>query len=326
MRREKSRLAEQAGFYLILFAACVASAAAATAQSATPTNAPAAQTSQPAAAQSPDTPLPSFEVASVKKHVEQQGSGMGMRGMGAPPGDTSHWMASGVTAKFLIGTAYSMKPFQIIGGPSWMNSDLFDIEAKIDDSLAQQLQSLPQAQQQAQEALMLRSLLADRFKLQVTRATKEGNVLALVVAKGGPKLKEVPPPDPNAGPPPPIRPGPHGEPPELAPGQDTFGFGAGLITIRANALPLSKLVDLLSRIMGKSVLDQTGLKGTYQYSLEFGQDGLATSLPPNFQAPPGSDQPSLFTALQDQLGLKLESTKGPIETITIDHIEEPSEN
>jgi uncharacterized protein (TIGR03435 family) len=306
----------------------------AAAQSATPANAPAPQASQPSAAQSPDAPLPSFEVASVKKHVDQQGGGLMARMiMGPPPGDTSHWMASGVTVKMLIATAYSVKPFQIGGGPGWLDSVRWDIDAKVEDALATQLQKLPRQRQQAQEALMLRSLLADRFKLQVTHAAKEGNVLALVIGKGGPKLKEVQPLDPNAPPPPPPVHGNRGELPQPAPGQSFMMMNPRQATLIANAVPIASLVNQLSMQLGQQVVDKTGLKGMYQYTLQFApQSGVLAGLPPKpgdagpNTVEPDSEEPSLFTALQDQLGLKLESTKGPIETITIDHIEEPSEN
>ena len=282
---------------------------------------------------------PSFEVASVKKHVAENSGMMGARMiMGGPPGDTSRWAASNVTAKMLIGTAYSMKPFQIAGGPSWIESERFDIDAKVEDSQAQQLQKLQRQEQQAQQALMLRSLLADRFKLQVTRSTKEGTVLELVVAKGGTKLKEVPaPPDPQAGqqapppgPPPPER---GGGPPAPPPGAAMMMMGSnGLVTARMSAATIPMLMSLLSAQLGQQIVDKTGLPGHYDITLQFSTQGLGGGM---FLGPAmmgGTDSSadnggaSLFTALQEQLGLKLESTKGPVDTLTIDHIEEPTEN
>jgi uncharacterized protein (TIGR03435 family) len=264
---------------------------------------------------------PAFEVASIKKHPPDNGQKMGIS-MGGP--DVSQFRASNVTAKMLIDTAYGVRDFQIVGGPSWIGSEHWDIEAKVDDSFAAQLKELPKQQQQAQQALMIRSLLADRFKLQITRGSKEGTVLALVVAKGGPKLKEVPPPDPQARP---GSPAP-GRSPAPGPGQAFVMMNNSLVTLASNAVPIASLVAQLSMTIGQQVIDQTGLKGTYQYTLQFSPQGLG-GLPP----PPGdpdsssaSNTASIFTALQEQLGLKLESTKGPVETITIDHIEEPSPN
>jgi uncharacterized protein (TIGR03435 family) len=280
------------------------------------------QSAPSAGAQASDAPLPSFEVASIKPHVPDNSPGMRIM-MGGP--DVSHFTASNATVKMLIGTAYSVKEFQIAGGPSWINSDHFDIDAKVEDSLAEQLQKLPRAQQQAQTALMLRSLLLDRFKLQITRGTKEASLFALVVAKGGPKLKEVPPPDPQAapGPPPPMARG--GGLPTPAPGQSFMMMMNGLATLSANAQPIANLANLLSLQVGRQVVDQTGLKGTYEYTLQFAPQNT-NDMPKGPPPPAGDDAASIFTALQEQLGLRLESTKGPVDTITIDHIEEPSEN
>jgi uncharacterized protein (TIGR03435 family) len=250
--------------------------------------------------------------------------------MGGP--DVSRFRASNVTMKMLIAAAYGVKEFQVLGGPSWIDSERWEIDAKVEDSLGEQLQKLPRQQQQAQQDLMLRSLLLNRFALQVTRGTKEGTVLALVVAKGGPKLKEVAPPDSHAA---------LGQSSVAAvPGQNSgpgpgqalmmMNGSSGLVTMASNAVPIANLVNQLSAQLGEQVVDRTGLKGTYQYRLQFsalggvGPDGMP--LPPEAETPPQPAAPSVFTALQEQLGLKLESTKGPVATITIDHIEEPSPN
>lgn len=284
---------------------------------------------QPSAAEpAADAPAPSFEVASVKKHVADPSGKMFMR-LGAPPGDVSHWVGTNVTAKQLIAVAYNVKDFQIEGGPSWINSERFDIDAKVGDSEAAQLAKLPVKQQQQQMALMLRPLLTERFGLEMKRGMKEGTVLALVVAKGGPKLKEVPPPDPQAGPGPSPGPITPGHLPTPGPGQSYMMTNGRLATLASNAVPVANLVNQLSQWTGQQVVDQTGLKATYEYTLQFApQNGPAgMPLPPGGpEAAPDDNTASIFTALQEQLGLKLESTKGSIDTITIDHIEEPSEN
>jgi bla regulator protein blaR1 len=275
----------------------------------------------------PDAPLPSFEVASIKKHVPDNGPGMRIM-MGGP--DVSQFRALNVTAKMLIAAAYGVREFQISGGPGWINSDRFDIEAKVEDSVAAQLRSLPRQQQQAQQNLMLRSLLSARFDLQVRRNSKEGTVLALVVAKGGPKLKQVPPPDPQQAPGPPVRIAAGADAPGPPPGATTMMMNrSGVANLSSNGQPISNLVNLLAAQLGQQVVDETGLKGTYQYSLQFASQGGVAGMPPppgGETAEPNSDAPSIFSALQDQLGLKLESRKGAIDAITIDHIEEPSEN
>jgi uncharacterized protein (TIGR03435 family) len=269
-----------------------------------------------------------FEVASVKKHPPENGQKEGITLGGT---DVGRYRASNVTAKMLIARAYDVNEFQIAGGPSWINSERWDIEAKVDASLAAELQKLSRQQQQAQQDLMLRSLLLDRFALKVTRGTKEGTVFALVVAKGGPKLKEVAPPDPQAAPAQPSAPILPGRSSGAAPGQALIMMngGSGLVTMASNAVPIADLANQLSMQFGQQILDRTGLKGTYEYKLQFaaqgdlGLDGVPLS--PSGERPE-SAAPSVFTALQEQLGLKLETTKGQIATITIDHIEEPTAN
>ena len=193
-------------------------------------NAPSLRAQSAPAADTHGSSALSFEVASVKKHAPDSGLGPTRIFMGGV--DISQFHVSNLTAKMLIATAYSVKDFQISGGPAWISSERWDIDAKVDDSLAAQLQKLPRQQQQAQTALMLRSLLVDRFKLQVTRSTKEGAVLALVVAKGGPKLKEVPPPDPTASTAPPSPPTASGPlpmpPPGMAMGQSINGVNVSM--------------------------------------------------------------------------------------------------
>jgi uncharacterized protein (TIGR03435 family) len=280
------------------------------------------------AAQADNAPLPTFDVASIKKHVPDANGGKEGVTMGGP--DISQFRATNVTAKMLIETAYNVNDFQIAGGPAWIDSEHWDINAKVGDSLVAQLEKLPHREQQAQQALMVRSLLLDRFKLQVTRSTKDGNVLALVVAKGGPKLKEVAPPNPQAsGAPPPAGPIAPGQPRGPAPGQALLMMNNNLVTLAANGVPIASLVNQLSMQIGEKVADQTGLKGTYQYTLQFApQRALGDMHPPPAAeaAAPDSDTSSIFTALQEQLGLKLQSTKGSIDTITIDQIQQPSPN
>ena len=259
-----------------------------------------------------------FEVASVKRHEGNDGS---MRGDGPDP---SQYVATNLPAKLLIEIAYGVKDFQVSGGPSWIESERFDINAKVDDSTAQQMRSLSLDEQRAQKFLMLRTLLADRFKLQITRVSKELPVDALVVAKSGPKLKEVPADEPASAPQTPM---PGITLPGLKPGDSRISISSGKETFEARALPISKFVDFLSRSQGHTVLDQTGLKGTYDFTLQFTVETgpLAPPLQTDAAAEP-SDVETLRVAIQNQLGLKLESTKAPVDTIVIDHIEEPTAN
>ncbi len=279
-------------------------------------------------APSAGTPLPSFEVASIKPHPADN-SGRFFINMGCGP-DPGRCTPTNATAKMLIQAAYDMKDFQVSGGSSWINSERFDIAAKVEDSQAEQIQKLPRAQQQAQMRLMMQSLLADRFKLKVIRQTKQLAVYALVVANGGPKLAEVPPPDPQASPetPPPA---PGAGLPTPSPGGSFVAIQNGHAAIKGNATPIADLVSMLSQQLHRQILDQTGLKGTYTFTLQFTPETEFGGGP--LPVPPGggtdtldSGGTSIFTAIQEQLGLRLESTNGPVDTIVIDHIEEPSPN
>lgn len=255
-----------------------------------------------------------FEVASVKRHE----GGDGPMRMDGP--DPSHYFATNLPVKLLIELAYGMKDFQVSGGPNWIETERFDINAKVDDSTAERLRSLPLDEQRAQKFLMLQTLLADRFKLQVARVSKELPEDALVVAKNGPKLKEVPPDEPASAP---ETPAPGITLPGLQPGTSRISMGGGKETFEARALTISKLVDFLSRSNGRMVIDQTGLKGTYDFTLQFGlETGPFGSAPTAVLG--ANDVETLRVAIQDQLGLRLETTKAPVDTIVIDHIEEPA--
>ena len=163
---------------------------------------------------------------------------------------------------------------------------------------------------------MLQTLLADRFKLTTHRTTKELPIYSLVVAKGGSKLHEA-----NSGE---IK-GPDGRP--EPPGSSLIGFRSGELT--GQNLEMDQLARLLTEQTGRTVVDNTGLKGNYDLTLNWTPDQIA----PNGLAGGGPDSstssepgPSIFTAIQEQLGLKLQSQKGPVEILVIDHVERPSEN
>jgi uncharacterized protein (TIGR03435 family) len=228
--------------------------------------------------------------------------------------------ATDMTTKDLIQLAYFAQDFQLPKGPEWINSARYDIDAKVPDPIAEKLRKLNQVQQADPIGLMLQSLLADRFKLKVRHVTKEMPVYALVVAKGGSRLTQttVTPPDPS------------GSNPQGPPRNGINGRGE----ITGNGMPVSGLAAILSHQLGRMVLDRTGLKGNYDLKLQWTpdeiqplsvSDGSRTPTSPN-SPPLDSSRPSIFTALQDQLGLRLESIKGPVDVLVIDHIEEPSPN
>jgi uncharacterized protein (TIGR03435 family) len=186
----------------------------------------------------------------------------------------------------VIEEAYELRGDQISGGPTWVKSDHYDIAAKAEGESPITKDELRQ---------MLRSLLADRFQLKFHRETRETPVYELVLGKGGPKLK---PPDP-AG---------HGF---------VQGTATGLHMEAPNGT-MAQLTTQLSVTAGRPVIDKTGLTEHYAFTLDW--------FPANRDPEPDSNVPSMFTAVQEQLGLKLESGKAQIEMFVIDHVEKPSEN
>jgi uncharacterized protein (TIGR03435 family) len=214
------------------------------------------------------------------------------------------------TINLVIALAYSVYPFQIFGAPSWVNSERYDIQAKESDATAEELRKLPPERAVENQALLLQSLLADRFGLQVSRQSKELPIYALVVAMGGPKFQQAKPDDKG---------------PDVQ-------LGAGQLTFRA--CPMATVVTVMSNVMHRTVLDRTGLKGNYGFTVQWNRNQTMSGMPrePGGGSPEpdaaslDSSGPSFFTALREQAGLKLESTKGPVDVIVIDHIEKPSEN
>jgi len=260
-------------------------------------------------AENPGAKTPAFDVVSIKPHKVGGNSG-GWR-----------WLPDGLsikdtTLKVLIGSAYGMFDDQISGAPGW-TSDRFDVEAKMDDEAAAAFQKLPKEQQATQRGLMLQSLLADRCKLKIHYETKEHPTYALVIAKGGFKLKEADPNNTYA----------NGiKVPEGRPRAGLMMVQDGKIT--GQAITTSRLAAQLGGWLRSPVVDKTGLTGKYDFTLQWSPDegGGMTMQGAGRPTPSDDSGPSIFTALQEQLGLKLESTKGPVEIIVIDHIERPSEN
>ncbi len=268
-------------------------------------------------AQSPATAAsPAFEAVSIKPSHDAPGVMIRMM-----PG--GRFEAQNITLKFLLEEAYGLKESQISGAPAWAGTEHYDIQAKPEDSSADE--KLGPEERHARLLLMMQSMLADRFKLAVHHETKELPVYALVVGKNGPKFHEaaVKPDDPApAEPPKPGGPMPRG---------GIWMKGRGDLTV--NGASLDMFANVLSRQLGQLVVDKTGLKGNYDFTLKWtpdegqGQMFKGAGEPPRDAAPPpDASGPSIFTALQEQLGLKLESQKGPADTIVIDHVERPSEN
>jgi bla regulator protein blaR1 len=244
-------------------------------------------------------PRLAFEVASIKPsdpNIRQHL--LGTR--------SGSFVATDATLKQLVGMAYDLRDHQISGGPKWLDSDRYTIEGKPDSTTP----IGPGPAGIATARAMLRSLLADRFKLAVHHETKEEQIYELVIAKGGPKFKEVE--APKGGP---------------------RGLGStGPGKLRGMFCPIGILAQTLSGVLSRSVIDRTGLTGNYDFVLEYtpelGQLQPGQPGPPDEPGlpPPAPDGPSLFTALEEQLGLKLQSAKGPVDIIIIDHAERPDAN
>jgi uncharacterized protein (TIGR03435 family) len=289
-------------------------------------------------------PTAAFDVVSIKKSDGGPGAQMRMA-----PGNLS---AFNVAVRQLIRQAYALQDFQIVGGPEWTNTDRFSIEARFDAAApAGGLQGPARIQ------AMLKTLLADRFKMAAHTETRDMPILALVIARSdkrlGSQLKPSavdcaalaatrgggppdgrggpiegrrgggPPLDGRGGPPPPGTPFSLGERPQCG---GRGGFGQMI----AGGLTMAQFVTQLSQLTSRVVVDRTGLTGGYDIDLKWTPtpDQLPPGPPPpGFEPPPiDPNGPSLFAALEEQLGLKLDSQRGPVEVLVIDRIEQPAEN
>jgi uncharacterized protein (TIGR03435 family) len=253
-----------------------------------------------------------FEVASIKPNK----SGDDPQSTRLQPG--GGFSATNVSVRFLIRVSYGrFQEALVSGGPSWLDTDRYDIVAKGDGPA-----SPPQIN------LMIRTLLADRFKLTTHQEMQELPIYALVLTRTDRRLG------------PQLRPatiecearGPGGPPP---PGQSqpglrrpcSFRLGPGAFV--ADGVTMDRLASSLAPFVQRLVLDRTGLSGDFDLELHWTPD-----VPPRREAPPGApppppidpNGPSIFTAIQEQLGLKLESTKGPVDVLVIDHAERPTED
>jgi uncharacterized protein (TIGR03435 family) len=307
------RLAAQLTFSRKVLLGAIAAAAIAAPLVFGVVNAPLLRAQSSESPQAADGPLPSFEVASIKE--DHSGTQNHLFQFPSP----SRFHTINIQAKMMIAFAYNIKDFQLSGAPPWASSIGYEIDAKIDDALAAKMQKMTRREQGDEMRLMMRSLLADRFKLSMSSEMKELPVYALVVAKGGPKLT------PTAW----AEPDPHAPKPSTPP-QNGPHLMLGRGKISAVDQPVSGLADLLALMPdlgGRLVVDQTGIKGNYDFEMHFNSEGVAPKGPEAASVPPPDDsEPSIFTALEEQMGLKLESTKGPVEVYTIEHIEQPSEN
>ncbi len=242
-------------------------------------------------AQAASAPLPSFEVASIRPaHSGQNGMSIGWQ--------PSRFNAQHTPLKNLVEDAFGVHDYQVLGAPGWLDRDRYDVDAKIDEP--QHFPADPEREGR-KVSLMVQSMLIDRCKLKFHRTTKELPIYQLVLAKGGPRLQE-------------------------AKSNKEFSTSNSDTQLKVTGATMPQLAEQLSAQLNRTVLDKTGLAGKYDFTLNYAPD--------HDQPAPGYGQgaaqpdagPSIFSAIQDQIGLKLVAGKGPVEMIVIDHIEPPSPN
>lgn len=248
-----------------------------------------------------------FEVASIKPaNPDTPGSSIQFM----PGGGLK---MTGIPLRAMVTFAYDVRDFQISGGPGWIGTQRFDVMARPEGAPADgpvdfgKMNDDQRKTMRVQIGERLRALLADRFQLVVHKEIKEQPIYALVPAKNGYKLQET----------------------------QEIGTQQNMMTNRGrsqgHAIPMEMLAQMLSGITGRPVVDRTGLTAKYDFVLEWtpdmGPDGRAQGLGDGITSPaPVAAGPTIFTALQEQLGLRLDSQKGPVENIVIDRVEKPSEN
>jgi len=317
MCRPNGKLVPLSAVALVLIAAPLLAAQSnpsQTAPQAAPPPAPASPGKVQMLSQSPDAPQvtkaalptaapPPFEVATIKATKADVDESMLMF--------TADGVSiTGIPLAMIMREAFSTEDDHLIGEPPWVKSSRFDIEAKVAPEDAPKLKGLSFAQRKA----MLVELLVDRFGLKYHRETRDLPVYDLVIAKGGLKMQPSKDQEPGKG------------------RHMMMVDGPG--KLESTAMKVENLRHVLSQQLGRTVVDKTGLTGNYDFTLNWTPDqptpgmeaqGDAPSAP-NDDAAPSTPGPSLFTAIEEQLGLKLESSKGPEEVIVIDHIEQPSAN
>jgi bla regulator protein blaR1 len=247
-----------------------------------------------------------FEVASIKPaDPDTRGSSIQL----VPGGGLN---VTNIPLRTMIALANGVREFQVSGGPGWVGTERFDVTARVAPAATKGQEDLAKMNEgqfktvRDQSNERLRALLADRFQLIVHKETKDQPIYALVVSKSGAKLQEVKEAEARRG----MR---------IGRGR-AEGFG----------ISIEMLAQDLSSLMERPVVDKTELTGKYDFVLEWTPDladartqGFGDGITSPAPAPGG---PTIFTALQEQLGLRLESQKGPIENIVIDRVEKPSEN
>ncbi len=231
----------------------------------------------------------------------------------------NHLSATNVSLRILIPYAFEVKYFQVFGGPAWLTNDRFDISAKAE----------PEVVAKAGMAALLRQLLEERFALKAHREMRELPVYSLVMAGKTVHLRSVPENDC-------IPPAPGTPPPSAADGKtraaacgDVWGtFAAGVTSINGRRVPIPRLADMLEGTLDRTVIDDTNLKGFFDFDLHWSPEAApsGTSSAPESAPDSRAAAAAMLSALRDQLGLAVKSTKRPVEVIVIDSVEKPSGN
>jgi uncharacterized protein (TIGR03435 family) len=230
---------------------------------------------------------PAFEAASVK--LDKSGGRVGIRR------DPGRLDITNMTLKAMVRYAYDVRDIQISGGPAWFDSDRWDIAATAGREV-----------NDAERKRMLQTLLLDRFQISIRRETKELPVYALIVAKSGSKL----------------RPNSEGKPERISLNVSEKGFHHMI----GQNVPVESIAKVLFGETGRIVMDRTGIAGTFDYELEWVPDAANMPLINGAKPEGNQDGPSIFTAVQEQLGLKLESARGPVEVLVIERAEKAKDN
>ena len=239
-----------------------------------------------------------YDVATIKPHIPSLN-------ISFSPLPNGGFIYTGMSLKNLVCGAYDKFDFQCLGGPEWFNSEQFDVEAKPDSALSEQLVKLSWKERTKVQERMQQALLEDRIKLKVHHETRELPIFALVVAKGGLKMQE----------------GKTGTPIRMVSTEHGKAIGAGSFTVGNGRCSSGNFDGSFGRatVPGDGT-HRTGpdrAQGRLRFHSEvFGAIGLSSD----------SSEPSIFTALQEQLGLKLVPTKAPVDVLVIDHVERPSAN
>ena len=247
--------------------------------------------SVPALAQAPDLKAATYDVVTLKPHKPGDGNV-------SISVDDDIYRASNVSLKMLIRYAYELKSDdQITGTEGWANSDRYDVQAKIDPETMAAMKGLKDEARARVLQTMMQAMLAERFHLKVRRETKELPIFALTVSKSGSKLKAADAVSPNSG-----------------------NMNSSNQRLTATGIEVEGLARFLSQRLHRMVQDRTGLAGKYDFTLEWAPDEAAGES----STAAASPLPSLTAAVEEQLGLKLESARGPVDLIVVERAEPPT--